>query len=236
MHEPLRFAIIEDELINLEGSQQALQIHLGFDVPIACGFVDAETVNDWSVVDYVLCDLADPTREDTHYPAFKLIQRIKSSPSPPILVAVTGYKGVFEEPVVRRLLLEAGADAFIWRPHLSELLKAVKDGEIGPDEFLSSLPSADAPDEIDELGVTSKTNLLRLVQYLDDKGRETLRKPTLRKADEVKTIQLRAGAEAAASDLKARSADGQPKGRTLPFFRTLRSLFDRASQLPEKYR
>ncbi len=123
----VRVAVVDDLRINREGVRAVLGAVAGVVVEEPLDFREAMDRDDWSGADYVLVDVADRTRSDTETPGIEVVEHVRrcSGPDAPTIVAVTGDPAAFEEDVVRRRLLEAGADHFVYREQLDRKLEEV---------------------------------------------------------------------------------------------------------------
>ncbi len=226
---PVRVAVVDDLRINREGTRAVLGAMEGVEVEEPLDFLQAMGRADWIGVDYVLVDVADRTRTDTQTPGIEVVAHIRAScPSGgPCVVAVTGDPAAFEEDVVRRRLVEAGAHHFIYRDELDRRLEEVVAGG-------QALEPLTAPAEIPELGITRRTRVNELVSYLRNEGAELVAKTQSRRQDERRLAVARAKGEAHARELNPVNAEGvlARHGEQLsPGLRQFRRIFQRATSL-----
>ncbi len=225
----VRVAVVDDLRINREGTRAVLRTLPGVAVEEPLDFVEALGEADWHEVDYVLVDVADRTRTDTELPGIEVVAHIRRScpGGGPTIIAVTGDPGAFEEDLVRRRLLEAGADHFVYREELDRRLEQVIAGD-------ERLPPLTAPDEIPELGITRRTRVNDLVAFLLHEGAElvTVRKWT--RSDERRLAAARAKGEAHAKELHPVTLEGglaRHGDQQSPGVRQYRRILERATRL-----
>lgn len=228
--DPIRVAVVDDLRINREGTRAVLGTVAAVTVEEPLDFHQALERDDWTGVDYVLVDVADRTRTDTEMPGIEVVVHIKAAAvgPPPTVVAVTGDPGAFEEDVVRRRLLEAGADHFIYREELDRRLEELIAGT-------QHLPPLTAPREIPELGITAKTRVNDLVHFLLHEGAELVAPKKWRRQDERRLNVARAKGEAHARELNPVNVEGglaRQGGQLSPGLRQYRRILQRATRLP----
>ena len=226
---PVRVAIVDDLRINREGTRAVLSTIPGVAVEEPMDFRGGMARNDWSGIDYVLVDVADRTRTDTEMPGIEVVASIRSSSrgSGPTVVAVTGDPGAFEEDVVRRRLMEAGADHFVYRDELDRRLEDV----IARGQSLDPLV---APQEIPELGITKRTRVNDLVSYLLTEGAELVTPKKWTRRDERRLAAARAKGEAHARELNPVTIEGglaRHGVQLSPGIRQYRRILERATRL-----
>ena len=184
---------------------------------------------DWAAVDYVLVDVADRTRTDTETPGVEVVAHIRATCADqgPTIVAITGDPAAFEEDLVRRRLLEAGADHFIYRDELDRRLEEVIAGE-------DSLEPLAAPDEFPELGITRRTRVNELVRFLLGEGAELVAPKKWKRKDERRLNVIRAKGEAHAGELNPVNVEGglaRHGDQLSPGLRQYRRIWERATRL-----
>lgn len=231
---PVRVAIVDDLRINREGTRAVLGTLPGVAVEQPLDFVQALARADWSGVDYVLVDVADRTRTDTEMPGIDVVVHIRSScrDGGPVIIAVTGDPGAFDEDVVRRRLVEGGADHFVYRDELDQRLEHVITG----DERLEPLT---APQEIPELGITRMTRVNDLVSFLLHEGAELVAVKKWARRDERRLAAARAKGEAHAKELQPVTVEGglaRHGDQFSPGLRQYRRILERATRLPRRPR
>lgn len=225
----VRVAVVDDLRINREGVRAVLGTVPGVTVEEPLDFGQALGRPDWSSVDYVLVDVADRTRTDTETPGIEVVAHIRSA-SPdrrPVVVAITGDPEAFEEDLVRRRLLEAGADHFVYREELDRRIEEVITG--GP-----ALAPLTAPQEIPELGITSRTRVNDLVSFLMSEGAELVARRKRGREDERRIALARAKGEAHARELHPVNAQGglaRHGDQLSPGLRQYRRILERATRL-----
>ena len=225
----VRVVIVDDLRINREGTRAVLAAVDGVEVEEPLDFDRAMERDDWSGVDYALVDVADRTRADTETPGIEVVAHIRRScrGGGPAILAVTGDPAAFEEDVIRRRLLEAGADHFVYREELDRRLEAIIAGDC-PEPLT-------APAEIPELGITGRTRVNELVRFLLAEGAELVAPRKWRRQDERRLNVVRAKGEAHAGELHPVTADGalaRHGGQLSPGLRQYRRILDRATRLP----
>lgn len=225
---PVRVVVVDDLRINREGTRAVLGRVAGVEVDEPLDFDQALERDDWAGVDYVLVDVADRRRSDTETPGIEAVVHIRScSPGhPPVVIAVTGDPAAFEEDVVRRRLLEAGADHFVYREELDRKLEEVIRGG-------RPLDPLTAPSEIPELGITRRTRVNDLVSFLLHEGAELVAPKKWRRQDERRLGAFRAKGETHANELNPVNAEGtlaRQGGQVSPGLRQYRRIFDRATR------
>lgn len=225
---PIRVVVVDDLRINREGTRAVLASVSAVRVDEPLDFDEALRRHDWAGVDYVLVDVADRTRTDTEMPGIEVVVHIRScSPAtPPTVIAVTGDPWAFEEDVVRRRLLEAGADHFIYREELDRRLEEVIDGG-------HRLDLLTAPAEIPELGITRRTRVNDLVSFLLGEGADLVAGRKWRRQDERRLNVARAKGEARAQELNPVNVEGglARHGEQLsPGLRQYRRILERATR------
>lgn len=226
---PIRVAIVDDLRINREGTRAVLATVPRVVVEDPLDFGQALDRVDWSGVDYALVDVADRTRADTETPGIEVVAHIRGSCERhrPTIVAVTGDPGAFEEDVVRRRLLEAGADHFVYRDELDRRLEGV----IARAQPLEPLT---APEEIAALGITRKTRVNDLVNFLLHEGAELVAARKWARRDERRLAALRAKGEAHARELHPVNVEGELArhgDQLAPGMRQYRRILERATRL-----
>ena len=224
----VRVAVVDDLRINREGTRAVLASVPGVVVDEPLDFDQALSREDWAGVDYVLVDVADRNRSDTGTPGIEVAIHIRScSPTNgPTVVAVTGDPGAFEEDLVRRRLLEAGADHFIYRDDLDRRLEELIAGGQRPDPLT-------APAEIPELGITRRTRVNDLVSFLLHEGAELVAGRKASRQDERHLNLVRAEGEERARELNPVNAEGglARHGEQLsPGLRQYRRILQRATR------
>lgn len=228
-HSTVRVAVVDDMRINREGTRAVLQAIPGVVVDPPVDFDQALAREDWRGTDFVLVDVADRSRADTETPGIEVVAHIRERcpRGAPRVIAITGDPAAFEEDVVRRRLLEAGADHFIYRDDLDRQLEGVILGE-------SELEPLSAPSEIPELGITRRTRVNDLVHYLLNEGAELVGATKWRRSDERRVAAARAKGEAHARELNPVNAEGAlaRHGEQLsPSVRQYRRILERATRL-----
>jgi CheY-like chemotaxis protein len=225
----VRFGVIDDLRINREGTRAVLESVAGVVVDEPLDFRQALDRAEWSGLDYVLVDVADRTRTDTEVPGIDVVAHIREEcgRGGPTIVAVTGDPAAFEEDLIRRRLLEAGADHFIYRDELDRRLDALVAGDV-------SLDPLTAPAELPELGITRRTRVNDLVRYLLGEGADLVASRKWRRQDERRLNAARAKGEAHAGELNPVNAEGglARHGEQLsPGLRQYRRILERATRL-----
>jgi CheY-like chemotaxis protein len=222
-------AVVDDLRINREGTRAVLQTVSGVVVDPPLDFDQALAREDWRGVDFVLVDVADRSRADTETPGIEVVAHIRecSAGAAPLIIAITGDPAAFEEDVVRRRLLEAGADHFIYREDLDRQLEEVILGA-------SALDPLSAPSEIPELGITRRTRVNELVRFLLNEGAELVGTTKWRRSDERRVAAARAKGEAHARELNPVNAEGalaRHGEQFSPSIRQYRRILQRATRL-----
>ncbi len=225
----IRVVVVDDLRINREGTRAVLGTVRGVTVDEPLDFDQAMARVDWVGVDYVLVDVADRTRTDTETPGVEVVAHVRtcSPTTPPTVIAVTGDPAAFEEDLVRRRLLEAGADHFVYREELDRRLEDV----IAGDQPLEPLT---APAELPELGITRRTRVNELVSFLLHEGAELVAPRKWKRQDERRLNVARAKGEARAQELNPVNVEGElaRHGEQLsPGLRQYRRIFERATRL-----
>lgn len=225
---PVRVAVVDDLRINREGTRAVLQTMANVVVEEPFDFPQALERTDWDALDVVLVDVADRTRADTETPGIEVVAHIRSCArgAAPTVVAVTGDPAAFEEDVVRRRLLEAGAAHFVYREELDRKLEDVVSGQ-------STLAPLTAPSEIPELGITRRTRVNELVGFLLSEGADLVSGKKWRRQDERRLNVARAKGEAHAGELHPVNAEGglARHGEQLsPGLRQYRRILERATR------
>lgn len=226
----IHVAIVDDLRINREGTRAVLAGVAGVTVEEPLDFDQALARADWTALDYVLVDVADRTRTDTELPGIEVVLHIRATApgERPTIVAITGDPGAFEEDLVRRRLLEAGADHFTYRDELDRRLEELIAGT-------QQLPPLTAPREIPELGITAKTRVNDLVRFLLHEGAELVAAKKWRRQDERRLNVARAKGEAHARELNPVNVEGglaRQGGQLSPGVRQYRRILERATRLP----
>jgi CheY-like chemotaxis protein len=227
--ETIRVCVVDDLRINREGTKAVLRSVAGVAVEEPLDFHQALARDDWSGIDYALVDVADRTRTDTEIPGVEVVAHIRAS-SPglrPVIVAVTGDPAAFEEDLVRRRLLEAGADHFIYRDELDRRLEEVIGGR-------GALEPLTAPEEIPELGITRRTRVNDLVRFLLDEGAELVSPRKWRRQDERRLAATRGKGEDHAQELNPVNVEGilaRHGEQASPGLRQYRRILERATRL-----
>ena len=236
---PVRVAVVDDLRINREGTRAVLRGVRGVVVDEPLDFHQALARDDWAGVAYVFVDVADRTRTDTETPGVEVVAHIRSACGNrrPTIVAVTGDPAAFEEDLVRRRLLEAGADHFVYRDELDRRLE-----EVMADE--ESLEPLTAPAEIPELGITRRTRVNELVAFLLGEGAELVAPKKWRRQDERRLSVLRARGEGHGGELNPVNVEGalaRQGDQHAPGLRQYRRIWERATRLsggqakPDRY-
>lgn len=233
MHDDeLTIAVIDD----LESAQLGTQLMIERTgrarVVATMTFEEALTWRGWPEVDYVVCDVADDSGEDTNFPAIGVITHIReASGDAPRIIAVTGHPYAFDEDIIRRRVAEAKVDHFVRRQELEHLLRLLgTEGDLR--SSLEGLPQPSAPEEIPELGIMARTQVNKLIDVLERPPYQSLLdRARQRRADERTSEKLRAAAAAAAGTLQAVDAEGNPVART-PRVEQLRRIFNSATRFP----
>jgi CheY-like chemotaxis protein len=225
----VRVAVVDDMRINREGTRAVLGSVPGVVVEEPMDFREAVLREDWSGVDYVLVDVADRTRTDTETPGIEVVAHIRAAcpERGPTVLAITGDPRAFEEDVVRRRLLEAGADHFIYRDELDRRLEDVILGT-------EPLEPLRAPTAIPELGITPRTRVNDLIGYLLHEGSELVANRTWGRRDERRLAAARAKGEAHARELNPVNVEGRLSrhgDQLSPGIRQYRRILDRATRL-----
>lgn len=225
----IRVAVVDDLRINREGTRAVLGAVAGVEVEEPLDFHQALARTDWAGVDYVLVDVADRTRTDTQAPGIEVVAHVRAScpGGGPRIVAVTGDPAAFEEDVIRRRLLEAGAQHFIYRDELDRRLEEVITGGQG-------LQPLTAPAEIRELGITRRTRVNDLVAFLLDEGAELVASRGSRRNEERRLAMARAKGEARAQELNPVTLEGglaRHGDQLSPGLRQYRRILERATRL-----
>ena len=235
----VRVAVIDNLRINREGIRSVLTGVRGVVVEEPLDFHQALARADWSGVDFVFVDVADRTRVDTETPGVEVVAHIRAAcrNQGPTIVAVTGDPAAFEEDLVRRRLLEAGADHFIYRDELDRRLEEVIAGG-------ESLEPLTAPAEISELGITPRTRVNELVRFLLAEGAELVAPKKWKRQDERRLSVIRAKGEGHARDLNPVNMEGalaRHGDQHAPGLRQYRRIWERATRLsgghakPDRY-
>ena len=229
---PVRVAVVDDLRINREGTRSVLGEVPDVVVEEPLDFHQALARDNWAHVDYVLVDVADRTRTDTETPGVEVVAHIRAASGNrgPTIVAVTGDPAAFEEDLVRRRLLEAGADHFIYRDELDRRLEEV----IAGGEALEPLTG---PDEIPELGITRRTRVNELVRFLMAEGAELVLPKKWRRQDERRLNVTRAKGEAHAGELNPVTVEGalaRHGDQLSPGLRQYRRIWERATRLSSR--
>jgi CheY-like chemotaxis protein len=220
--------VVDDLRINREGTRAVLGAVESVSVEATLDFDQALDRADWEGIDYVLVDVADRTRPDTETPGIEVVAHIRRClpEDGPTLVAVTGDPAAFEEDLVRRRLLEAGADHFIYREELDRRFEEVIAGA-------QRLEPLQAPAEIPELGITRKTRVNELINFLLHEGADLVASKKWRRQDERRLNVARAKGEVHAGELKPVNVEGglARHGEQLsPGLRQYRRIFERATR------
>ena len=228
-HLAVRVGVVDDLRINREGTRAVLETLAGVVVDQPLDFHQALHRTDWAGVDYVLVDVADRSRTDTEVPGIDVVAHIREMcrRDRPIIVAVTGDPAAFEEDLIRRRLLEAGADHFIYRDELDRQLDALVAGTV-------SLDPLTAPAELPELGITRRTRVNDLVRYLRGEGADLVAAKKWKRQDERRLNAARAKGEAHAGELHPVNAEGglaRHGEQISPGLRQYRRILDRATRL-----
>ena len=226
--------VVDDLRINREGTRAVLEGLDGVAVEEPLDFHQALARVDWDGVDYVLVDVADRTRTDTETPGIEVVAHIWAAcgTDGPTIVAVTGDPAAFEEDLVRRRLLEGGADHFIYRDELDRRLEEVITG-------VGSIEPLTAPTEIPELGITRRTRVNELVRFLLTEGAELVAPKKWKRQDERRLNVTRAKGEAHAGELNPVNVEGglARHGEQLsPGLRQYRRILERATRLSARRR
>ena len=169
-----RVAVVDDNLISLNGDVASLSAHPLIDVVAAVDHGEALTWGDadWQDLDAVVVDAARPFddenryREGDHFPGVSVVSRAREFRPDLLVIVVTGR---FFEDGLRRRMKEAGADFFYFRDHLrapEHLQKAV----LEPEACRAGVPEAQDPDALAALGVDDRSLVNRLIDYLDGRG------------------------------------------------------------------
>lgn len=225
----VRVAVVDDLRINREGTRSVLGHVGGVVVDEPLDFHQALARDDWAGVAYVFVDVADRTRSDTETPGIEVVAHIRTacSNSRPTIVAVTGDPAAFEGDLVRRRLLEAGADHFVYRDELDRRLEELIAGN-------QPLEPLAAPAEIPELGVTRRTRVNDLVAFLLGEGTELVAPKKWKRQDERRLSALRAKGEGYARELHPVNVEGglaRHGDQHSPGLRQYRRIWERATRL-----
>jgi CheY-like chemotaxis protein len=168
---PLRVAVVDDSAINRDGTRSVLERTRGVEVVLLCDFEQALARQSWEDVDWVIVDVAHEFRADDETPCVPVIERIRAvsgRQAQPQVVAVTANPVAFNEPLIRRRLIEADPKVgLLWRRDLEQMILQAMSGERLGEEF-ERVPPTDAPSTVPELGVTSRTRM----QLLHDLSRD----------------------------------------------------------------
>lgn len=232
----VRFAVVDDLLGGQLGTKAVIELIPNTHVEATMTFFEAGDRPRWDDVDFVICDVADGDAVENVYPSIEVMRAIRARPSARAvqIIAVTGIPEVFEEDVVRRMLSEAGVDHFVQREFLDEFFQRLIPGGTNPRVALADLPSVGDPASIPELGVTDRTRLGQLVDYLNRPEHRPLLTGKITKKVERDAEALRAGASAAAGELKPVNTEGQPIDKAKPPVRHLREIWRRGTRLPRR--
>lgn len=232
LDQPVRVAVVDDLRINREGTRAVLGTLRGVAVEEPLDFVEALARADWSGVQYVFVDVVDRTRADTEMPGIDVVTHIREACEGrgPTIVAVTGHPGAFEEDLVRRRLLEGGADHFVYRDELDRRLEGFIAGE-------DRLPRLTAPDDFPELGVTRRTRVNDLVSFLLHEGADLVAPRKWSRRDERRLAAARAKGEAHAKELRPVTSEGglaRHGDQLSPGLRQYRRILERATRIPRR--
>ena len=162
----LRVVVVDDMRINQLGTKATLEAIDGVAVVATYDFSGALERDSWDDVDWVITDVAYELSWEEPTPAVPLVERIRnlSTGSKPMVVAVTSNPIAYNEPVIKRRLVEADADiGLVWRVDLDAHLRTLISGA-DLDAKLRGLPLVDAPSDIPELGISHDTEVNRAVE------------------------------------------------------------------------
>lgn len=227
----VRVVVVDDLRINREGTRAVLGGVEGVLVEEPLDFHQALARADWTDVDYAIVDVADRSRTDTETPGIEVVAHIRSScpGGGPRVVAVTGDPAAFEEDLVRRRLLEAGADHFVYRDELDRRLEELMAG--------AALEPLVAPTEVPELGITRRTRVNDLVAFLLGEGADLAATKKWKRADERRLAAARAKGEAHAKELNPVNVEGglaRQGDQLSPSVRQYRRILDRGTRLSRR--
>ena len=127
----VRVVVVDDLEISRAGTAVVLGRIRDVEVVGLFDFDGALRQTSWDDCDWVVVDIAAEGRPRDEVPSAAVIERVRqpAGPDRPTVIAVTSNPVAFDEDVIRRRLLEAGADDFVRR---SDLDRAVCPGEIRP--------------------------------------------------------------------------------------------------------
>lgn len=229
-NKPVRVVVIDDLRINLFGSQIVLEEIDGVEIDALLDFDQALDRADWSKIDLILVDVTEEDREGTEMPGIEVTQRIRerTGEARPLIIAVTGDRPAWDEDIVRRRLIEAGADHFILRIDLDRKLRDVV---VGVEKLLPISPV----EEIEDLGVTKRTRLNELISFLAAEGSDLIAPVKRTRQDERPLSALRATALGWARELRPVNKSGNPArggAQNVPSIPHYKRLYHRATRLP----
>lgn len=238
----LSVAVVDDQRINRVGTAAVLAELDDVAVTATFDFETARQPVDWGSFDWVVIDVAQEGAELDEVPSAGVIERIRHTAGPdrPVVIAVTSNPIAFDEDVVRRRLLEAGADFFVWRADLDRMLSDTS-AITTLDARADTLPPTGAPDDIPELGVTGESSVNAFVEAANSQPglrRFLVRDPA---GDGRRTRWLTAARRnvSEAGQLAATTAEGnRPRQgeQDIPGIPQLRHLFLRATRVSSRHR
>ena len=123
---------------------------------------------DWAGADVVLIDAADARLPEDQFPGVKVVKRVRACQGDrrPVVIVVTGH---FFNDGLRHRMAEAEADFFFEREDL-RTPEALVDVVLHPEHYRRGVPAVADPDLRRGLGITDKSRVEELVEYVEAHG------------------------------------------------------------------
>jgi CheY-like chemotaxis protein len=164
-----RIVIVDDDEIQRRGMAAYLSDRPELEViGVLDHTVALEWDHQWSDVDVVLVDAADPLREHDQFPGVEVADHIRRrrSSAQTMIIVVTGH---FFDDAVRRRMREAGADYFYHRPELHRK-EGLYNAVLHPERARAGVPEDHDYQAVVRLGVGSSTRIneaVRMAGHVD---------------------------------------------------------------------
>ncbi len=164
-----RVVLVDDNELTRAGFGDALRgdpeidVLAGLDHEAALAWTD-----EWAAVDVVLVDAADEGREGDQFPGVRLVRHIHTlaTEAHPTVIVITGH---FFDDGLRHRMREAGADFFFLRPEVRSADK-LRHIVTHPESYRRGVPAVADPQRRRQLGVTPRSDVEKVVRYVEDEG------------------------------------------------------------------
>lgn len=163
--------------MTLDAFAAPLRQCIEIDVVATVGHAEAlKWDREWAAVDMVIVDAADEQLTGDQFPGVGVVRRVRmfQGDARPNVMVVTGH---FFNDGLRRCMAEVGADFFFLRSDLRTLTSLV-DAVLHPDSYRRGVPPVADQATTTALGITGRSRVSELVNYVTRHGLEPALDPT----------------------------------------------------------